>query len=147
MQSPSTSQRSKDAGTLATPVSSRLTSQQLTILVGFGLVFWLVAALFIRFAPFGVLDRGVSTMLLYAITVPAGWISVQVGKRLAALAPDQLLPGMAIGSAAAMLLDGIGLVWWSIYGVADRLPGAAWLLWGVAMILIAAFVEARRQGS
>ena len=76
MQSLSTSQRSKDADTRATPVSSRLTNRQLTILVGFGLVFWLVAALFIRFAPFGVFDRGVSTMLLYAITVPAGWISV-----------------------------------------------------------------------
>lgn len=147
MQSLATSQRGKETRSAVTSVGSRLTSRQLTILIVFGLVFWLVAALYIRFAPFGAFDRGPSTMLLYTITVPAAWISVQVAKRLATLAADQLLPGVAIASAAAMLCDGIGLVWWPLYGEADRLPGAAWLLWGVGMILIAAFVEARRQGS
>ena len=115
-------------------------------MIAFGLAFWLVAALFICLAPFGLFDRGVGTMVLFAVTVPLAWLSVQVAKRIAALAPAQVLQGVAIASAAAMLCDGIGLVWWSIYGEGDRLPGAAWLLWGVGLILFAAFFDARRQG-
>jgi hypothetical protein len=126
---------------------SRLTDQQLTVMIAFGLAFWLVAALFIRLAPAGLFGRGAGTMILFAITVPSAWLSVQVAKRIAALATAQLLPGVAVASAAAMLCDGIGLIWWSIYGEGDRLPGAAWLLWGVGLILFAAFFDARRQGS
>lgn len=124
---------------------SHLADRQVAILIGFGLVFWLIAAVFIGLAPFDLFNGGANTMLLFAVTVPLAWIAVQVAKRIATLSPDQLLPGAAIASAAAMLCDGIGLIWWSIYGEADRLPGAAWLLWGVGMILFAAFFGGRRR--
>ena len=123
----------------------RLADRQVAILVAFGLAFWLVAALFIRLALFDVFNRGIGTMLLFAATVPVAWVSVQIAKRIATLAPAQILPGVAVASAAAMLCDGIGLIWWSIYGQADRLPGAAWLLWGVGLLLFAAFFDGRRQ--
>lgn len=122
-----------------------LRDRQVASMVAFGLVFWLVAALFIRLAPFGLFDRAEGTILLFALTVPLAWISVQFAKWIAVLAPDQLLPGVAVASAAAMLCDGIGLIWWSLYGEGDRLAGAAWLLWGVGLILLSAFFDGRRQ--
>lgn len=131
----------------ATPASGRLSGRQLIILIAFGLAFWLVAAVFIRLAPFGLFDRGPGTILLFAVTVPFAWVSVRIAARIATLGPAQLLPGAAVASAAAMLCDGTGLIWWSIYGEGDRLPGAAWLLWGVGSILFAALFDARRQGS
>lgn len=128
-----------------TPARGYLANRQITILIAFGLVLWFVAALFIRLAPFELFQGGANTMLLFAVTVPLAWPAIQADKRIAKLSPDQLLPGVAIASAAAMLCDGIGLIWWSIYGEADRLPGAAWLLWGVALFLFAAFFDSRRR--
>ena len=125
----------------------RLSDRQIAILVSFGLVFWLVAALFIRIAPFGVFERGAGTVVLFASSVPVAWLSVGIARWIATLAPAQLVAGVAVASAAAMLCDGVGLIWWSVYGDGDRLPGAAWLLWGVGLILFAAFLDARRQGS
>ncbi|PAX07071.1 hypothetical protein CKY28_13555 [Sphingomonas lenta] len=127
------------------PSPGRLSDRQAAILVAFGLAFWLVAALFIRIAPFDVFGRDVGTILLFAATLPLAWASVRVAERIAALAPDQLLPGVALASAAAMLCDGVGLIWWGLYGDGDRLPGAAWLLWGVGLILFAAFLDGRRR--
>jgi hypothetical protein len=140
--------RSTTDGRLAVgDAHDRLAARQIAILVAFGLAFWLVAALFIRFAPFDVFNRGLSLMLLFATTAPVAWLSVQIAKLIARLTPGQLLPGVAVASASAMLCDGIGLIWWSIYGGADRLPGAAWLLWGVGLILFAAFFDGRRRGA
>jgi hypothetical protein len=141
----SVSQTAQGVGSVAQPADGCLSNRQLVVLIAFGLAFWVVAALFIRLAPFGLFGRGPGTILLFAVTVPLAWFSVEVARRVAALSSEQLLPGLAIASAAAMLCDGIGLIWWSIYGAGDRLPGAAWILWGVGLILFAAFFSARRR--
>lgn len=129
------------------PRAHHLDARQFAMLIGFGLVFWLAAAWFIRLAPFNVFNRGVGTILLFAATVPVAWVSVGLAKHIASLTPAQRLPGVAIASATAMLCDGIGLIWWPIYGTADRLPGAAWLLWGVGMLLFAAYHSGQSQGT
>ena len=113
-------------------------------MIAFGLAFWLAAALFIRLAPGVVFDRGLGTALLYAGTEPVAWASVQFAGRLATLTPGQALPAVAIGSAAALLCDRVRLLWWPIYRAADRLPGGAWLLWGVGLSLIAGYRDDRR---
>jgi hypothetical protein len=143
----SVSESAQEVGSIARHADGRLSNRQLMVLIAFGLAFWLAAALFIRMAPLGLFGCGPGTMILFAMTVPLAWFSVEVARRIARLSSEQLLPGLAVASAAAMLCDGIGLIWWSIYGRGDRLPGAAWILWGVGLILFAAFFSARRQGS
>jgi hypothetical protein len=144
MQMPAASDHPTELEPTANKEGSRLTDQQIVKLITFGLVFWLVAALFIRWAPLDLFAGGASTMLLFAVTIPAAWLSVQLAKRLVTLASGQLLTGVGIASAAAMLCDGVGLVWWSVYGEGNRLPGAAWILWGVGCILFAAFFVDRK---
>jgi hypothetical protein len=89
-------------------------------------------------------------VLLFAVTVPAAWGSVWLAGRVANLRPAQLVPGTAFACAVAMLCDGVALTWApGVYGGASaRLAlGAAWLLFGVGAILIAAFVTAGRRGA
>jgi branched-subunit amino acid transport protein AzlD len=129
----------------AQAASVPLSNRQLAIIITFGIIFWLIAALFIRIAPFGLFARGPATIALFMVTMLVAWLPVRLLTLLAALSAPQLVPGVAIASAAAMLLDGVGLIWWPVYGAADRLPGAAWLLWGVGWILIAAYGENHRQ--
>ncbi len=128
------------------PPSNALSRGQIVILVAWGLVFWLIAALVIRFAPPSLFAGGAPTVLLFAATVLVAWPSVWITRRLPALRPDQLVAGAALASAAAMLCDGIGLTWSSLYAPAGPAPlaSAAWLLWGVGWILLTAFLTARQ---
>lgn len=125
----------------ATPLSPR----QAATLAAWGVLLWFAVALFIRWAPPALFGRGVATALLFAAAAPIAWVSIWATQRVAALRPDQLVAGAALASAAAMFCDGIALTWSSLYGPGtDLVPAAAWLLWGVAAILTAAFVTAHR---
>jgi hypothetical protein len=133
----------------ASAAPARLSRRQIAIVVAWGVLFWFVAALFIRHAPAELFGGGAATALLFAFTALIAWPSVWITRQLASLKPDQLVAGTAIASAAAMLCDGVGLTWSPLYGPAGAVPvaAAAWLLWGVGLILVAAFVAARRQGA
>ena len=132
-----------------TAASIPLGRRQVAIVVAWGVVFWFIAAVFIRQAPVGLFGGGLATALLFAATVPIAWPSAWITRSLAALKPDQVVVGTALASAAAMLCDGIGLTWSSLYGPVGAAPlvAAAWLLWGAGWILLAAFVTARQQGA
>jgi hypothetical protein len=129
--------------------ASRLSARQLAIVIAWGVLLWFVVALLIRIAPRVVFDRGVLTVLLFSTGLPNAWLTVWLTRRLASLSPHQLVPATAIACAAAMLCDGMALTWTTLYGpeTKDLVPAAALLLWGVAHILIAAFVTARREGA
>lgn len=116
----------------AAGASPRLGRRQMAIVVAWGVVFWFVAAVFIRQAPVDLFGGGLATALLFAATVPIAWPSVWITRHLAALKPDQVVVGTALAPAAAMLCDGIGLTWSSLYGPVGAAPlaAAAWLLWG-----------------
>ena len=141
---PPTTPHPNQAGCPGYPAS--LSPRQAAILVGWGVLLWFAVALFIRWAPPVLFGRGVATALLFAAAAPIAWASVWATQWVASLRPDQLVAGAALASAAAMFCDGIALTWSSLYGSgADLVPAAAWLLWGVAAILTAAFAAAHRQ--
>jgi hypothetical protein len=139
--------RAQNRPTPAFPV--RLSPRQITILVVWGVLFWFIAAMFIRLAPAELFSGSAPTALLFAASAPIAWLAVWITRQLASLRHDQIVAGTAIASAAAMLCDGIGLTWSSLYGSLGAVPlaAAAWLLWGVGLILTAAFVAARRRGA
>jgi hypothetical protein len=80
------------------------------------------------------------------VTAPiAGAVSVWLCKLAGRLKPDQLVPGVALVGAVAMLMDGIALRWSpALYSPDDKvlaLTGAD-LLWGYGAGLLAALVWA-----
>ncbi len=128
----------------------RLSTRQVAVVTAWGVALWLAAALFIRWAGTTPLfGRGAATAVLFLSAAPIGWLAVGATRRIASLARGQIVPGVAVACAAAMLCDGIGFTWTTLYGPqgANLVPPAAWLLWGVAWILIAAVESAARQRS
>ena len=138
--------RPDQAARSASPAS--ISPRQAAILVVWGVLLWFLVALFIRWAPPALFGRGLATALLFAAAAPIAWALIWVTQRVASLRPDQLVAGAALASAAAMFCDGVALTWSSLYGSGtDLVPAAAWLLWGVAAIIIAAFAVARRHSA
>jgi hypothetical protein len=123
-----------------------LRKSQIVILSALGVVLWLGVALNIRFRPQTFLDP-VRGTLRFVVAPLAGWISVWLCKLVAKLSPDQLLPGVAVAGAAAMMMDGAALRWFStLYGFDERTLriGAAWLLWGYGVAFAVAVIWAAR---
>jgi hypothetical protein len=122
-----------------------LTKRQVAILVALGGVFWLLATAAIRWFPRGVADplRG---SIGFATTLPIGWLSVRLTRRLAGLSRQELVRGIALASVIAMLIDGAALRWapW-LYAKDDTVIrfGSAWLLWGYGVSLGIALLMAR----
>jgi len=127
--------------------SAGLTHRQGAMLVAIGIVLWFVAAMLLRLiAPLGVFD-GPARLALYALTVPATWPFVRLTQRSVRLAPAQIVPGVALVTAAALLADSIVFAWFPwIYGAAAYARDcAAAVFWGAAVGLLLSFVAAARQ--
>jgi len=124
---------------------------QAASLVALGIVLWFLAAMLIRYGiPAGLFGSKASIAVLYAATIPGAWLLVRLCRRTGALTPEQIVPGVAIASAAALPCDGMALTWApQLYGpdAASILPAAAWLLWGVGFCLTLAVVNAGRETS
>jgi hypothetical protein len=111
-------------------------------LVLLSLALWVAATLYIRFLPEALVDplRG---GLGFVATIPAAWLSIWLVKVCGRLTPEQLMPGVAVVGAIAMMIDGVALRWADgLYGTdetAVRL-GAAWLLWGYGISLMVALI-------
>ena len=112
---------------------------------------WLAAALFIRYYEtmlFSAPDQNLA--ILCAVTVPVSYVSVLIAQKLANLTAQTLCTGLCVGTAAALLMDGLALVWAPhIYSMTmTPVPyGSAWLLWGVCWLLASAVLISRRQMS
>ena len=129
-----------------------LGKQQIGRLVALGGALWFLVALYIRFRPGAFLDPVMGTIPF--LTAPiAGWLSVLLCRSVGKLSPSQLLPGVTLVGAVAMMLDGAALRWFSgIYGFNERALrlSAAWLLWGygVAFAVVLAWEGwSRRQSA
>ncbi|WP_295526447.1 hypothetical protein [Novosphingobium sp. Chol11] len=117
---------------------------QSAMLVAIGIALWFVAAMLLRqIAPLGVFD-GPARIALYALTVPGTWPFVLLTQRLVRLAPDQIVPGIALVTAAALLTDSFVFAWFPwIYGAAEyHRDCAAAVFWGAAVGLLLSFIAA-----
>jgi hypothetical protein len=112
--------------------NSMFRTTQIVSLVALGAALWLLVTLNIRYHPDAELDPVKGTMGFIKAPI-GGLISVWLCKFVGRLSADQLLPGVAVVGAVAMMMDGAALRWFSdFYGfneTALRLS-AAGLLWG-----------------
>ncbi len=133
----------------AATIGGQLRRGQAVSLVALGVALWLLFALLIRYVmPTGWFASPTISVLLFMACIPSAWLLVRLCQRTAALTPEQLVPGVAIASAAALPCDGVALTWApQLYGAdaASILPAAAWLFWGAGVCLALAFVMAGRK--
>jgi hypothetical protein len=123
---------------------------QIGRLLALSLVLWVAATLYIDLLP-GALTHPIRGPVGFLASLPVGWLSVLLARYVGRLAPRQLLAGVGLVGALAMMIDGVALRWFpSVYGsdpVAVRL-GAAWLLWGYGVSLaIAVVMSAQHERS
>jgi hypothetical protein len=121
---------------------------QIVALITVGAVFWFAAATLLRLlAPFGIHD-GWAQVLTYALVIPGTVPVVLLVRRFARLSPDQVAIGMAVATAAAILLDGLALAWipW-LYGteLAHTAGAGAVILWGGGVGLVLGFLFNRGE--
>jgi hypothetical protein len=123
--------------------NNALNSQQLLVVSSLGVLFWFVFAMLIqlgnRLGTFG----GAIGAMTFLGSIPVAWLLILVIKTMAGLTTGQIFTGLGISSAIAGLCDGIALTWHpSLYGseASTALLGAAYILWGVGVILILAYV-------
>lgn len=128
-----------------------LRNRQIYALVSLGFALWLLVALNIRLRPEAISDP-VRGLLPFVLAPLGGWLSVWLCKIVGQLSADQILPGVGIVGAVAMMMDGAALKWFSgIYGFDERILrlGAAGLLWGygVAFAVAVVWVRLRHQAA
>ena len=126
----------------ATAARSRAHSQPLLVAVAVGVLFWFLAALFIRAAGTSVFAAGgAAPILLFAATVPLGWLLVEAVGRWGGFAEQAIFPVIVTMCLTGLVLDGIAIVWFaSLYDLPSESLSiaAAWLLWGVGSLLAVA---------
>jgi len=115
-------------------------------LIGLGLVLWALAAMLVRaLAPLGVLS-GSAAVWTYGAVLVGTWPVLLLVVRLAALVPGQVVPGTALLTLVALLLDGGVFAWvpWLYAAPELQLPCAAAVLWGAGAGLLLAFIHEAR---
>jgi hypothetical protein len=121
-----------------------LRKTQIGMLVGLGVALWALVALNIRFRPEAVSDP-VRGLVPFVAAPLGGWLSVRLCKLVGRLSEDQLLAGVVVVGAVAMMLDGAALKWFpGVYGFDERILrlSAAGLLWGYGVAFGVAVVWA-----
>jgi hypothetical protein len=124
-----------------------LRKTQMLLLVSLGVALWILVTLNIRLRPEAILDP-VGGLLPFVAAPLGGWLSVWLCKFVGRLSAEQLLPGVALVGAVAMMMDGAALKWFSgLYGFDEKTLrlAAAGLLWGYGVAFAIAVIWAGRQ--
>ena len=120
---------------------------QIVTVIVLGVSFWFAAMLAVRYGgPVGFFGPTAS-LIAFAVVIPACWLAVVFTKQVAKLGAGQTGPGVALGAVTATVCDAIGLTWGNgLYGTDPVMTtlGAAWILWGVGLFLLFAYVEDQR---
>ena len=123
--------------------------RQTFIMVTIGAVFWFAAAVVIHIAPW-LFQNDAFTLGLFAATIPLAWAFIRMAIWLARLQPQHVLPATAVTVTTGALLDGAFITCFTgLYGnnPATIMIGAAWLLWGVGLLLLLAYGMSRRAST
>jgi hypothetical protein len=117
-------------------MTAALTARQFWILVIMGAILWFAAAMLIRIiGPMGVFE-GSNRVWTYLLVIPGTLPFVMLVRRSAGLVASQHGIGMAIGTTAAVLLDGVALAWipWLYADTVELVAAAgAVILWGAGV--------------
>jgi hypothetical protein len=128
-----------------------LRKTQISLLVLLAIALWILVTLNIRLRPDSLLDP-IRGSIPFVAAPLGGWLSVWLCKFVGKLSTDQLLPGVVLVGAVAMMMDGAALKWFSgVYGFDEKILrlGAAGLLWGYGVALVVAVIwtaRSQRQG-
>jgi hypothetical protein len=128
--------------------SRALTVRQIVTVAIIGIVLWFAAAMTVQFGSTRGLFGPVASAVLFAVSIPGVWLAVWASKTVARLGPGQTLPGVVIGTIVATFADGIALTWArGLYGIDSTMTtlGAAWILWGVGLFLLFAYLDDAQQ--
>jgi hypothetical protein len=124
-----------------------LRKTQIYLLVSLGIALWILVTLNIRLRPDSLLDP-IKGLIPFLAAPLGGWLSVWLCKFVGKLSTGQLLPGVALVGAVAMMMDGAALKWFSsVYGFDEKTLrlGAAGLLWGYGVAFAVAVIWAARS--
>ena len=113
-----------------------MNNRQFLLSLVLGTVFWLLAALFVRFfGAYFFAGQTLRLLGLYAASAPLSWLLFQQPTQwLGRFSPPALYDSVVVMTGIATLLDGVALTFWRpLYGDSPTivLLGAAWILWGV----------------
>jgi hypothetical protein len=128
-----------------------LSAAQTLLFLGLGLLFWFVAALFIRFVGASVFVTGSPWLLvIFLAGLPMAWGLVRLSAVLGRIDGPALFPAVTLLSVVGLLLDGVAITWFpALYGLpAESLVlAAAWLLGGVGVLITVAYWLAYRSST
>lgn len=83
---------------------------RLPTLIALGVLFWFVAALFIRFVgPVAFVPGSAGLAGLYAATLPIAGLFIWLGALMSGARGPAMLPAFTLMSRVAMLLDGVAI--------------------------------------
>ena len=128
-----------------------MNSSKLTLYIFLGVIFWLGAALLIRFiGPYALTDGNPLRLLMFFVTIPVTVGFLAVAKLLGKVGWHQLLRPLVIMTYTATFLDGIALTWFrTLYADSYEIAlfGSALILWGVGMGLCMAYLLEQRHAN
>jgi hypothetical protein len=107
----------------------------------YGSILWFCGATFIKYADFLFqFDTPASTtVILYIATIPIAYTGIHAMPYLSVCKKNEIQRSTLIGSAVALMLDGLALVFFpSLYGrsVLHNIKAGAWLLWGAGWFFV-----------
>ncbi len=114
------------------------------LFVGLGVFFWFLALVFIRIAgPTLFVNGNPVLFVLFAVSVPVAWALIKFSAAVGKVQGRALFSAVAIMCLTALMLDGVAITWLpSAYGLpaTSLVLAAAWLLWGIGVSLLVAFL-------
>ncbi len=138
-------------GTTSQQVCRDVMSRNIWIFVTLGVFFWFADALFIRFTGVELFHFGSNWLIgLFLATPFAGWVLIKTCLAVTGIPEQEALSPITILCSTGLLLNGIAISQYRwLYGdtLEHVLLGAAWLLWGVGVLLILAIYFATRSGN